>query len=191
MTEADVDAAAWADALKLFYRYTFVAVARREHEEWWYDVASIMRGNAQDPRGWASLDPDADEEERQEDPTFPFAPPPATAEDVKLWRSRVKELPRTSIERLLVTLATNWLDVSREWEFDRRRPEMESRARVVLSRFSLETRFYANTGWGSENPDFYLSPITGVNPCSRYDWDAGLIAVSDDEVGLFWSFDAT
>ncbi|WP_251018335.1 hypothetical protein [Streptomyces sp. ISL-1] len=187
----DIDAEAWADALELFYRYTFVAVTRREHQEWWYDVASIMRGEAQDPRGWQSLDTDRDEDERRDDPGFPFAPPPATAEDVESCRRRVTELPRSSVETLLVTLATNWLDVSREWEFDRRRPEMERRAHVVLSRFPAESRFYSNIGWKGESPDFYAQPVRSTDPFSRYDWDAGLIAVSDTEVGLVWSFDAT
>ncbi|WP_433571206.1 hypothetical protein [Streptomyces sp. CA-251247] len=187
----DTGAEAWAEALLLFERFTFVAVSRREHEEWWYDVASIMRGEAQDPRGWQSLDPHEGQDERWEDPIFPFMPPPATETDVELWRKRVKEIPRTSVERLLVTLASAWLDVTREWEFSRRRPEMERRARVLLSRFPPGTRFFANTGWESENPDFYVCGATGVNPFTQYNADAGLIAVSDTEVGLVWSFDAT
>ncbi|MFI8812769.1 MULTISPECIES: hypothetical protein [unclassified Streptomyces] len=191
-TVESLNAEDWADALALFYRYTFVAVTRREHDEWWRDAWSIMRGEARDPRGWASLDPDAEEEERADDPAFPFVPPPTnTSSDVLLWSRRVTELPGSSAGSLLVTLATNWLDVSREWEFDRRRPEMERRARVVLSRFPSKTRFYSNVGWKGDEPDFYAQPVRSTDPLSRYDWDAGLIAVSDDEVGLFWSFDAT
>ncbi|MGY3681855.1 hypothetical protein [Streptomyces sp. TE33382] len=186
----DLGEEAWADALVMYRQYTIIAVTRRENEEWWYDVASIMRGDAQDPRGWQSLDHDDGQDERWDDPTFPFAPPPATPEDVNVWQSRVKEIPRVSIERFLVVLATSYLDVKRERDFDRKRPEMEHRARVILSRFPLGTRFYANTGYGAEEPDFYLSPPTGGNPCSQWDCDAGLIAVSDAEVGLVWSFDA-
>ncbi|MEV8405488.1 hypothetical protein AB0R12_06675 [Streptomyces niveus] len=189
---ADIDAEAWADALDLFeHRWAFVAVASREHEEWWYDVAAIMRLETQDPRGWKSLDPHEGEDERQEDPIFPFKAPPTNASDVEACRKRVRELPRESVERLLVTLATGWLDVTREWDFERRRPEMERRARVILSRFPPETRFYANTGWGSEVPDFYVVAATGVNPFTQYIADAGLIAVTDAEVATFWSFDAT
>lgn len=186
----DLGEEAWAEALVLFERFTFVSVAHREHEEWWYDVASIMRGEAQDPRGWRSLDPHEGEDERREDPIFPFQQPPVNAAEVGLWRNRVKEIPRTSVERLLVTLASAWLDVTREWDFDRRGPKMEERARALLSRFPAATRFYANTGWGSENPDYYVMAATGVNPFTQYDADAGLIAVSDVEVGMFWSFDA-
>ncbi|MFC9856863.1 MULTISPECIES: hypothetical protein [unclassified Streptomyces] len=188
MTEPDAES--WADALLMYRQYSIIAVTQREEEEWWYDVASIIRGNAQDPRGWQSLDHDEGQDERQDDPNFPFMTPPTKPEDVRVWQSRVKEIPRASVERFLVVLATSYLDVKRELEFERKRVEMERRARVILSRFPLGTRFYANTGYGSEEPDFYLSPPTGGNPCSQWDWDAGLIAVSDDEVGLFWSFDA-
>lgn len=92
MTE--LTAEAWADALELYqYSYTSVSVVRREHEEWWLDAAAIMRGQTSDPRGWRSLDPDEDEDERRDDPLFPFAEAPTTPEDVVRFRQRVTELP--------------------------------------------------------------------------------------------------
>jgi hypothetical protein len=68
---------------------------------------------------------------------------------------------------------------------------------VILSRFPQGTSFYTNaghpgarTGERDDSPDFYQA-TTGCTPLSRYDWDLGLIAVSDTVVGVFWSFDAT
>ncbi|MCX4675247.1 hypothetical protein OG413_07910 [Streptomyces sp. NBC_01433] len=188
-----LDEQSWADAVALFERYSYVAVVRRSHAEWWYDVWSIMRGEGRDPRGWLSLDPAEGEDERMEDPTFPFSPPVNSGladADAEAWRGRAFELPRSSVRTLLVTLATNWLNVSREWEFDRRRPGMERRADLLLSRFPPGSRFYSNVGWRGADPDFYEQPVREVDPFSQFDWDAGLIAVSEAEVGIFWSFDA-
>jgi hypothetical protein len=68
---------------------------------------------------------------------------------------------------------------------------------MILARFPEETSFYTNSGYpGSHGerptdaPDFY-DATTGCTPFSRYDWDLGVIAVSENEVGIFWSFDAT
>lgn len=73
----DLSAEEWADALELYDdSYTFVRVAPREHAEWWLDVTAIIRGEAQDARGWRSIDPDEEEPERLEDPLFPWLAPP-------------------------------------------------------------------------------------------------------------------
>ncbi|MEU0985614.1 hypothetical protein [Streptomyces sp. NPDC005953] len=187
----DPDRTAWAEALTLYERrYTFVAVGPREHPEWGLDLASLVRGTTRDPRAWRSLDPDQDEEERQDDAAFPFVAPPTTEPEIKSWRAHLTEVPRGSAKRLLVVLGTQYLDVTREREFDHRRPEMEGKADVLLSRFPVESRFYANTGYEGANPDFYQA-VTGVHTFSQYDWDVGLVIVSESEVGLFWSFDAT
>lgn len=65
---------------------------------------------------------------------------------------------------------------------------MERRAEVIMARFAEGTRFYSNIGWTGKEPDFYEQPVTGMNPFSRYGWDAGLIAVNDAEVALIWAF---
>lgn len=31
--------------------------------------------------------------------------------------------------------------------------------------------------------------MTGMDPFSQFGWDAGLIAVNDDEVAVFWTFE--
>ncbi|MFE2325240.1 hypothetical protein ACFXD5_15190 [Streptomyces sp. NPDC059385] len=190
MTE--LTAEAWSDALELYrYSYTAVSVARRAHEEWWFDVAAIMRGQTSEPRGWLSLDPDADEFERRDDPLFPFVEAPATPAELVRFRPRVTEVPRSSVPSLLVLLGVPGLDVTESTEFDRRRPEMERRARLITSRFPDGTLFHSNVGWKGANPDFYEQPVRLTDPFSRYGWDAGLIAVNTTEVAMIWHFDPT
>ncbi|MFJ6780742.1 hypothetical protein [Streptomyces yangpuensis] len=182
----------WADALELYqYSYASVAVVRREHAEWWLDAAAVMFRRASDPRGWLSLDPDEDEPERREDPLFPFTQAPRTLAEAARFRSRVRELPRSSVPSLLVLLGVPGLDVTRAPDFDGDRPGMERRARLLLSRFTDGTRFYSNVGWEGDQPDFYEQPVRQTYPFSRYGWDAGLIAVNDSELALLWHFDPT
>ncbi|MEU0102015.1 hypothetical protein [Streptomyces sp. NPDC006267] len=67
---------------------------------------------------------------------------------------------------------------------------MEHHAAAILSRFPDGWTFFTNTRHGGAHPDFY-ERVSGCWPLSRYAWDFGLVAVSDDEVGLIWSLDAT
>ncbi|MET7356564.1 hypothetical protein ACFWAN_32085 [Streptomyces mirabilis] len=196
-----LDAETWAEALNMYERrYSYVLVGPREHQDWVRDAAAAMRREVADPRSWRWLDVDEGEEERLEDPFFPFVLPPSDPEGAAAWRRGLRTVPRTSVERLLVVLSTTWLDVPKERarnNFETRRPELERKARVVLSRFPEGTSFYTNVGYPGAStgsavnaPDFYEA-ITGCTPVSQYDWDLGLIAVTDTEIGLFWSFDAT
>ncbi|MEV8532912.1 hypothetical protein [Streptomyces sp. NPDC051211] len=180
----------WADALDLYESsYTFVSVAPRVHAEWWLDFASIVRLEARDPRGWRSIDPDEEEFDLRVDPIYPWLQPPATVEEAERFHGRVKELPRSSVRSLLVLLGILGMDVSKAPNWDRRRPGMERRADVITSRLSSDTRFYSNLGWKGDHPDFYEQPVTGMDPFSQHGWDAGLIAVNDAEVGVFWAFE--
>ncbi|RPF40052.1 hypothetical protein EDD96_3805 [Streptomyces sp. Ag109_G2-6] len=187
----DLTSETWSDGLKL-YRWlcTFVGVAPREHQDWWLDVGAIMRLEAQDPRGWESIDPYEGEDERREDPLFPWLDTPSTPADARRCRERVEELPRSSVRSLIVLLGagTSRLDLSKSLGWEEHRPERERRADLILSRFPDGTRFYTNLGWTSDHPDFYEQPFRTHAPFSRYDWDAGLIAVNDDEVAVLWNF---
>ncbi|MGW7438807.1 hypothetical protein [Streptomyces sp. NPDC054849] len=181
---------AWTNALKLYeWVCTFVGVAPRAHDEWWLDVRAIMRLETQDPRGWEAIDPYDGEEERREDPLFPWLETPSTPADTERYRALVSELPRSSVPSLLVLLAVRPLsDLSLLPGWERRGPEMDGRAEAILSRFPDGTRFYTNLGWKGDRPDFRKQSSLGSNPFSGYDWDAGLIAVNDDEVAVFWNF---
>lgn len=198
---ATPDVEAWADALAMYeQRYSYALLGPRAHQDSAWDVAAVMRREAVDPRDWRWIDVDEGEEERLADPFFPFVLPPSDPEGAAAWRAGLRAVPRTSVERLLVLLSTTWLDVPRELarnHFESRRPELERKAGVILSRFSEGTSFHANTGFPGvrtgnrvDDPDFY-EMTTGCNPRSQYDWDLGLVAVSETEVGVFWSFDAT
>ncbi|MFF3326125.1 hypothetical protein [Streptomyces sp. NPDC002889] len=185
----DLGAETWSDALRLYEHIcTFVGVAEREHNEWWFDVAAIMRLETLDPRGWESIDPHEGEDERREDPLFPWLETPSTPEDAERFRARVTELPRSSARSLVVLLGVLGLDATKTWSWDERRPNMERCAEVIMSRFPDGTRFYSNIGWKGDRPDFYKQPVTGLDPFSHYGWDAGLIAVNDTEVAMFWNF---
>lgn len=191
MEERRLDAHTWSDALKLYaWLSTFVAVAPRKHDEWWLDVGAIMRLETRDPRGWESIDPYEGEEERQDDPLFPWLETPSGPADAERYRRRVGELPRSSVRSLLVLLgsAASPSDITRSQDWEERGPTMERRADAILSRFPDGTRFYTNLGWKGDRPDFYSPSSRSHDSFSHYDWDAGLIAVNDDEVAVFWNF---
>ncbi|MFF8271902.1 hypothetical protein ACF059_31680 [Streptomyces sp. NPDC016562] len=180
----------WTDALKLYeWVCTFVGVAAREHDEWWLDAGAIMRLETQDPRGWESIDPYDGEEERREDPLFPWLDTPSTSADAERCRALVSELPRASVPSLLILLAVRPLSaLSLLPGGEGCGSERDSRAEVLLSRFPEGTRFYTNLGWKDGRSDVRRPSALGSNPFSGYDWDAGLIAVNEDEVAVFWNF---
>ncbi|UZI29910.1 hypothetical protein [Streptomyces sp. VB1] len=186
-----LDADMWSAAVEMYrHRYSFVAVGPRTGEDWVPDVAAIMRREVADPRGWRGDDPEVGESELLEDPAFPFRVPPADGEGAAEWRSGLFEIPRSSVVRLLVMLATNEMNVTRQHGFADRRAGMECHAKVILSRFPIGSKFFTNTRHGGENPDFY-ERVSGCWPMSQYVWDFGLLSVSDEEIGLIWSFDAS
>ncbi|MFH8665161.1 MULTISPECIES: hypothetical protein [Streptomyces] len=186
-----LDAAMWSAAVEMYrHRYSFIAVGPRTGEDWLPDVAEIMRREVADPRGWRGKDPEVGEPELLEDPAFPFRVPPVDEEGAAEWRSGLFEIPRHSVKRLLVMLATNEMNVPRQHNFAERRAGMERHAAAILSRFSEGSTFFTNTDHGGENPDFY-ERVSTCWPLSQYVWDFGLLAVSDDEVALIWSFDAS
>lgn len=191
MAQSRLDAESWSDALTLYeWLCTFVAVSPREHDDWWLDVGAIMRLETRDPQGWASIDPYEGEEERIEDPLFPWLQAPSSSEDAERYQRLMDEIPRSSVRSLIVMLGAgssrSHLSTLPSWE--KARPEMERRAEVILSRFPEGTRFYTNLAWKPEHPDFYEQPFRSHAPFSRYDWDAGLIAVNEDEVAVLWNF---
>ncbi|MFH9571544.1 hypothetical protein [Streptomyces sp. NPDC017230] len=185
----ELDVHSWTDALGMYERrFTIAKVTRREHEDWAFDVRSLMRGDTPDARGWLVNDPFSEEFERLDNPFYPFTEPPVGIMEADAFRQRLFEIPRASAKRFLVALSTQWLNVEKEQDFEGRRAGLEEKADVILSRFPEGSRFYANTGGGSGEMDYYkrISTCSGV---SVYDWDPGLILVSETEVGMVWAFD--
>ncbi|MFF8863417.1 hypothetical protein ACF08B_15345 [Streptomyces sp. NPDC015139] len=186
----ELDERSWAAAIGMYARrYTIAKVTRRKHEDWARDVHTLMRGDTPDARGWQVNDPLADELERLDDPFHPFVGLPADREKADALRARVHEIPRSSAGKLLVVLSTLWLDPQKHPDFEERRPDLEKKAGVVLSRFPEGARFYANTRRESADIDYYKR-ISGCNSISRHVWDLGLFLVSGTEVGMVWSFHA-
>ncbi|MFI6939337.1 hypothetical protein ACIBI4_08710 [Streptomyces sp. NPDC050418] len=194
MEETRLDARTWSQALELYkWLCTFVGVGAREHDEWWLDAGAVMRLQAHDPRGWEFIDPYEGEEERLDDPLFPWLDTPSAPGDAERFRKLVWEVPRASVRSLIVLLGagTSRSDLTTSPNWEERLPERERRAELILSRFPEGTCFYTNLSWKGENPDFYRQSSRGHNSFSQFDWDAGLIAVNDDEVAVLWNFLST
>jgi hypothetical protein len=182
------DEQSWAEAIGMYARrYSIAKVTSREHEDWALDVNRLMHGDTQDNRGWRTKDSLTGEFERIDDPYYPFALRPDDPAGTDEWKSHVNEIPRSSAKRFLVALSTPWLNVEKEQDFEERRPGLEARADVILSRFPEGSHFYANTGRESAEIDYYKR-ISGCDAISVHVWDLGLFLVSDAEVGMVWSF---
>lgn len=105
MRKDELDTQTWSDALKMYeWLCTFVGVARRAHEEWWFDVGSIMRletRDPRDPRGWESIDRYRGEVKRLDNPLYLWWDTPSTPADVERYSGRVGELPGNRCGRCL------------------------------------------------------------------------------------------
>ena len=184
------DERSWAEAIGMYARrYTIAKVTSREHEDWVFDVRTLMRGDTPDARGWRVRDPLAGELERVDDPFYPFVELPVDPAKADFLRARLYEIPRSSAKKFLVALSTRWLNVEEVSDFEERRAGLEEKADVILSRFPEGSHFYANTGRNSKDRDYYQR-ISGCSTISRHVWDLGLFLVSESEVGMVWSFHA-
>ncbi|MET9063068.1 hypothetical protein ABZX99_35285 [Streptomyces antibioticus] len=186
MTE--LDERSWAKAIGMYeMRATVAKVTGREHENWLLDVATLMRGDTRDVRGWRTVDKWEGELDRIDEPSYPFAIPPEALATPDAWKPYLHEIPRSQALRFLVALATPWIDVTMEPDFEERREALEADADVILSRFPEGSHFYANTGRDSATRDYYQR-VSGWYPFSTRTFDFGLVLVSETEVGMVWSF---
>ncbi|WP_051833317.1 hypothetical protein [Streptomyces katrae] len=99
--------------------------------------------------------------------------------------------PRAAGE-LLASLAQEWFfEPSPIWS-RANRDEVLAVARTVLSRFGPNAVFRTSSDLAltSDSPDFLAEELAGGRAFTGYLMDLGLIAVSTDEVGVFWSFNA-
>ncbi|WP_282798171.1 hypothetical protein [Streptomyces sp. CC224B] len=184
------DERSWAEAIGAYESgRRIIKVTRREHEDWALDVHTLMRGDTPDARGWAVLDSyDAEDEfDRLDDPFYPFTLLPDDTEKAAELRLRLREIPRSSAKRFLVVLTTLGLNFARDPDFEERRPGLEEQVDVILSRFPEGSRFYVNTGPEDAAMDYYQQ-VPGCCPLTDYDWELGMILVSETEVGMVWAF---
>ncbi|WP_028806652.1 hypothetical protein [Streptomyces sp. 303MFCol5.2] len=185
---AELDERSWSDAIDMYERRATIAkVTRREHENWVLDLSTLMRGDTRDTRGWRTVDMWEGELDRLDEPSYPFVMPPEVVATAEAWKPYLHEIPRSQAVRFLVALATPWIDVTKEPEFEERREGLEAKARVILSRFPEGSRFYANTGHGSDTRDYYQR-VSRWYSFSVRTFDFGLVLVSETEVGMVWSF---
>jgi hypothetical protein len=184
----EIDESSWSDAIDMYERRATIAkTTRRDHENWVLDLSTLMRGDTRDARGWRAIDVWEGEPERLEEPSYPFVMPPEAVATANAWKPYLHEIPRSQAVRLLVALSTPWIDVTKEPDFEERREALEANAHVILSRFPEGSRFYANTGRGSDSRDYYQR-VSGWYSFSVRTYDFGLVLVSEEEVGMVWSF---
>ncbi|MFF3774434.1 hypothetical protein [Streptomyces sp. NPDC002232] len=186
----DADGAAWGAALERLLDdvYTFAAAGSRRHEDWGRDVLDVMERSVADPRHWRSLDWDADEAGPESArPSYPFLPP--DAEQVHAWTYPVTA---PAAADLLASLSQEWFFEARPVRERTDREDVLADARTVLGRFGDDAVFRTSSDLArdSASPDFLAGGLSGGRAFSDHMMDLGLIAVSADEVGVFWSFHA-
>lgn len=176
--------------------YVFLATGPRRHEDWAEDVLALMHREVPDPRGWLRIDADRTNDARYAVPTYPFEPPPAAG-----FRDRLHELEPAGAVTVLAVMAEEWGDDRPV----RNRPERDALladARFLLDRYGQDAQFWTNARNAASDParDFVQAGLKGtsvhgfitgeyINGLDLLE-ELGLIAVSGDEVGVFWSFGA-
>lgn len=176
--------------------YVFLATGPRRHRDWAEDVLAVMRRDVPDPRGWLRIDHDRAGEARRAVPAYPFEPPPAAG-----FRDRLHELEPAGAVTALAVMAEEWGDDRPV----RERPERDALladARLLLDRYGPDARFWTNALDAASDPgrDFVRAGLKGTRAYGFVTGaylggldlfeELGLIAVSGDEVGVFWSFGA-
>ncbi|CAL9395711.1 hypothetical protein SUDANB1_01347 [Streptomyces sp. enrichment culture] len=177
--------------------YTFVATGPRRHEDWSHDVHAVLHRTVTDPRGWVRLDWDRANPARRTLPAYPFAPlGPADL------RAHLYPLEAESAVTALAVMAEEW---QAEPAPVRSRPDRDTLladARCLLDRYGPGVSYWTNATAAASGtaPDFLASGLQGTTShcfhtgeyiAGLYIFeDLGLIAVNEEEVGVFWSFGA-
>jgi hypothetical protein len=175
----------------------FVATGPRRCEDWAYDVLAILHRTVPDPRGWVRLDGNRRNTARHTVPAYPFAPPAAAQ-----FPDHLYPLERQAAVAALAVMAEEWQS---EPAPVRSRPDRDAvlaDARTLLDRYGSTARYWTNATAAASDPapDFIAAGLQGtrshgfltseyLNGIDLFE-DLGLIAVNDDEVGVFWSFGA-
>ncbi|MFF0483140.1 hypothetical protein [Streptomyces sp. NPDC004435] len=179
--------------------YTFVAAGPRLHRDWADDVRAVMRRSVRDPRGWIRLDRDRLDDVRHTFPDHPFDP------------LAIAELPARLHPVGLDTAVAALAVMSEEWQAEpapvRSRPSPDrarilADARTLLDRYGPAAGLWTNATAAADgaSPDFVAAGLAGTRShrCATTEYvkgldivdDLGVIAVNEDEVGVFWSFGA-
>ncbi|MER5965955.1 hypothetical protein [Streptomyces sp. NPDC002057] len=174
-----------------------MATGPRRHEDWAYDVHAVLHRSVPDPRGWLRLDGDRTRTDRHTVPAYPFDPPDPSELTDRLYPLE----PEAAVAALAV--------MAEEWQAEpapvRSRPDRAAvlaDARTLLDRYGPTARHWTNATAAAHDPapDFVTAGLQGTASHSfltpaylggldLFD-DLGLIAVNDDEVGVFWSIGA-
>ncbi|MCG8969119.1 hypothetical protein [Streptomyces sp. CL12-4] len=187
-----------AAALRLLYdQCIFVATGPRRHEDWTHDVHAVLHRTVNDPRGWLRLDMDCPDPARQTVPAYPFDPP-APAD----MRAHLHPLEAQAAVAALAVMAEEWQS---EQAPVRSRPDREALladARLLLDRYGPGAHYWTNATAAASTPapDFLASGLEGTSTHRFHTTayiagldifeDLGVIAVNDEEVGVFWSIGA-
>ncbi|MFJ3975770.1 hypothetical protein [Streptomyces sp. NPDC090021] len=184
------DSTTWEAALIRLLEevYTFAWSGPRLHEDWAEDVCAVMERSVADPRGWAVLETHTHKVGRESG--YPFYPFHAlTAEEL---RAGLRPITAGSAVELLASLAQEWFFESNPVCLREDRDMVLADARTVLDRFGPDAAFWTSSDLARtcDAPDFLARELEGGHPFTGYMMDLGLVAVSADEVGVFWSFNA-
>ncbi|WP_406251406.1 hypothetical protein [Streptomyces cyaneofuscatus] len=185
-----IDNTVWDAALERLLDdvYAFARTGPRRHDDWGRDVLNVMDRSVTDPRGLQTLEWQIDKKGRENiRPSYPFLP--LTAEQVHAWTYPVTA---SAAAALLASLTQEWFFEARPVRTRADRDDVMADACSVLSRFGADADFRTSSDLArtSTSPDFLAGELAGGRAFTDHVMDLGLIAVSRDEVGVFWSFNA-
>lgn len=192
------DQATWESVVQKLYGnlFAYIATGPRRHEDWRLDVLDVMNREAPDPRGWLTLDDSIIEWEGEGGnlpelsgrlPACPFLPP---TQD--MLSERLYEIDRDAAAEQLIAMTAEGCMLPKALKgFAESLEELLAMAHTLLSRYGSKATFRTNVAQAYDNrhPD-YSSTFRSWHAMSIYPEDIGLVAVSDTEVGLFWTFAA-
>lgn len=177
--------------------YSFVATGPRRHEDWAHDVHAVLHRTVVDPRGWVRLDRDRRNPARRRVPAYPFDPP-----DPAEVPARLHPLEAEAAVAALAVMAEEWQGELAPVRSRPNRDALLADARLLLDRYGPGACYWTNATAAASDPapDFLASGLQGTaSHCFHTREylagldifeDLGVIAVNDEEVGLFWSFGA-
>ncbi|MFZ3499158.1 hypothetical protein ACODT5_39115 [Streptomyces sp. 5.8] len=168
--------------------HTFARSGPRLHEDWAEDVLAVMERSVADPRGWSVRESETWKVGWEAGhPSYPFHA--LTAENL---RAGVRPITAGAAVELLASLTQEWFFEGSPVRSREDRDTVLADARTLLDRFGPDAVFWSSSDLARtcDAPDFLARDLEGGHPFTGYMMDLGLIAVSADEVGVFWSFNA-